>query len=381
MHNPAMSETLDEHYDYLADRVKLERYQAAITRLVRPGHIVMDLGCGSGVLGLMALRAGAGKVLFVDESAIIEVARQTIARAGFAERAEFFHVSSFELDLPQRADIVVCDHVGYFGFDYSILTLLADARQRFLKPRGVMVPGAVDLALAPVEVEKGRDLVARWRNGSVPDDFAWVRTSAANCKHAVEATPENLLAGPATLTTFESGTGAADFLSWQADFACTRSGTLDGLLGWFDARLCDDVRMTNSPIAADRLQRPQAFLPLDEPVSVREGEPVHTVVMARHADHILAWTVELPEQGRRFSLTSFNGLLLDDEALNRSRPDRIARLNERGRAHQVALSYCDGTRTVAEVEALVRKEHPDLFPSAHATEKLVRSVLTWDTGE
>ena len=89
----------------------------------------------------------------------------------------------------------------------------------------------------------------------------------------------------------------------------------------------------------------------------------------------------MPEQGRRFSLTTFNGLLLDDEALERSRPDRIARLNERGRAQQVVLSYCDGTRTVAEVVALVRREHPGLFPSARATEKLVRSVLAWATGE
>lgn len=380
-----MSETLDEHYGYLADRVKLERYRAAIERLVQPGHVVMDLGCGSGVLGLMALRAGAGKVLFVDESSIIEVARQTIARAGLAGRAEFFLANSFELDLRERADIVVCDHVGYFGFDYSILALLADARRRFLKPGGVLVPAAVDLALAPVESESGRDLVARWRSGAVPDDFAWVGASAANTKHAIEATAENLLADAALLATLEPGTDAAEFLSWQADFKCTRCGTLDGLLGWFDARLCDDIRMSNSPLSADKLERPQAFLPLlemySDPVSVCEGEPIRATVMVRPDDHILAWTVELPEQDRRFSLTTFNGLLLDDMALKRSRPDRIARLNERGRAQQIALSYCDGTRTVAEVEALVMKEHPDLFPSARATEKLVRSVLAWATGE
>ncbi len=379
-----MSETLEEHYGYLADGVKLERYRTAIDRLVRPGQVVMDLGCGSGVLGLMALRAGARKVLFVDEGAIIEVARQTVARAGFANRAAFFHANSFELDeldVPERADIIVCDHVGYFGYDYDILTMLADARQRFLKPGGVMVPAAVDLKLAPVDAEDGHEFVARWRNGSVPEDFAWVGVSAANTKHGLSAKAENFIAEPATLATFETGMTVAEFLSWHADFTCTRNGTLNGLLGFFDALIYDDIRMSNSPLAAERLRRSQAFLPLDEPVSVRQGERIRATIMARPIDHILAWTVDLPEQARRFSLTTFNGLLLDNEALESSRTDRLARLNERGRARQVVLSYCDGARTVADVEALVRREHPGLFPSARATESFVRSVLARDTGE
>ena len=124
-----------------------------------------------------------------------------------------------------------------------------------------------------MEAENGRELVTRWHNGAVPDDFAWVGASAANTKHAIEATAENLLADAATLATLEPGADAAEFLSWQADFVCARSGTLDGLLGWFDALLCDDVRMSNSPLAAERLQRPQAFLPLlemySDPIFVR----------------------------------------------------------------------------------------------------------------
>ena len=63
-----MAKTLEEHYGYLSDRAKLAQYQAAIERLVRPEHVVMDLGCGTGLLGLMALRAGAQKVLFVDQN-------------------------------------------------------------------------------------------------------------------------------------------------------------------------------------------------------------------------------------------------------------------------------------------------------------------------
>ena len=45
------------------------------------------------------------------------------------------------------------------------------------------------------------------------------------------------------------------------------------------------------------------------------------------------------------------------------------------------LSYCDGKHTIAEVQALIRREHPDLFPSQHASETFIHNVLLRDTGE
>jgi protein arginine N-methyltransferase 1 len=376
-----MAKTLEEHFSYLADRVKLDQYQAAVEQLVRPGHVVLDLGCGTGLLGLMALRAGASKVLFVEEGAIIEVARKTVADAGFANKAEFFQANSYELALPEQVDVAICDHVGYFGFDYGILELLADARQRFLKPGGVIVPAQIELQLAPVESETCRKLVGQWQDGSVPEEFSWLGTTAANTKHSTQLSQEELLADGETLATLELGAEAAAYLSWSAEFSCDRDGTLDGIAGWFDCRLTDDVHMTNSPVAADNLNRPQAFFPLDVPVTVKTGDCINATVMARPRDNVIGWIIEFPESGQRFAHTTFNGLLLDKEALNRAQPDRMAKLNKRGRARQVVLSYCDGQRTAAEVQALVLKEHPDLFPSAQATNAFVELVLSMDTGE
>jgi protein arginine N-methyltransferase 1 len=376
-----MPDPLQEHYGYLSDPVKIARYAAAINKVVRPDHVVMDLGCGSGLLGLMALRAGAHKVLFVEEGSIIEVARQTVTKAGFAARAEFLRCNSYEVALPDRVDVILCDHVGYFGFDYGVLDLLADARDRFLKPGGIIVPTEIELRTAPIESEEGRTLVARWHDGSIPDDFAWVAKPAANSKHALYAKPGDLLAEPTALATLELGATAEAFFNWTVDLRFSRGGRLDGLLGWFDCTLQDDTRMTNSPLADDKLSRPQAFLPLAEPVSVHADQFLRATIMARHSDHVLAWAIELPDQDRRFSMTTFNGLLLDDEALDRSRPNRPARLNDRGRARQTILSYCDGKRTVAEIEALVQRDHPQLFPSPRAAERMIRHVLAWDTSE
>jgi protein arginine N-methyltransferase 1 len=376
-----MVKSLEEHFGYLSDDVKIDQYQAAIDRLVRPEHVVLDLGCGTGLLGVMALRAGASKVYFVEEDEIIEVARQTVATAGFAEQAEFFKTNSYELVLPERVDVVICDHVGYFGIDYGILGLLNDARKRFLKPDGIIVPSQIELQLALVGSETCNKFVSQWRDGSVPDEFSWLGTAAANTKHATRISQRDLLADAVTLTTLVLGAEAKPYLSLEAEFSCTRDGSLDGVAGWFKARLFDDVYMTNSPMATQCLDRPQAFLPLDTPIDVSAGDSVCITFMARPDDNVLGWIVELPGTGQRFTHTTFNGLLLDQEALTRAQPDRVAKLNYRGRARQVVLSYCDGQRTVAEIQALVQRDHPDLFPSAHATSSFVTQVLSWDTSE
>ena len=368
-----------EHYEYLADRTKLARYEAALAACIRPGQVVVDLGCGTGVLGLMALGAGAGKVFFIDHGAVIEVARRTVADAGFSDRCAFFEASSYTVELPEPADVVVCDHVGYFGFDYGVLEVFADARQRFLKAGGLLLPSSLDLWLAPVHSGQSRRPVDRWADGSIPASFGWMSAIAAHTKHSARLAADELLAEPAKLATFELGAEVSAFHSWNASFTVARDGSLDGLAGWFDACLYEDVRMTNSPLASARLNRPQAFLPLEAPVAVRAGDLVEATVMVRPEDSIIAWVIELPGSGQRFELNTFNGMALDRAAIDRVQPNRLARINREGRARQVVLSYCDGKRTVCEVQRLVLEQHPDLFPSPKATRNFISRVLACDT--
>ena len=47
------SHMLDEHLGYVADRTRLEQFRAAFAKVVCAGDQVADLGCGSGILGLL----------------------------------------------------------------------------------------------------------------------------------------------------------------------------------------------------------------------------------------------------------------------------------------------------------------------------------------
>ena len=143
--------SIEEHLGYISDVVRLGAYQAAIENTVRDGFLVADLGCGTGVLGLMCLQAGAATVYGIDSTPIINVARESFSRERLLDRATFIRSHSARTDLPERVDLVICDQVGYFGFDAGIVQSSVDAVRRFLKPGGVLIPSRLRLCAAAVE--------------------------------------------------------------------------------------------------------------------------------------------------------------------------------------------------------------------------------------
>ena len=54
------------HQVMLGDRVRLRAYDEAMRRTVRPGDVVVDVGAGTVVLSLLALRHGASHVYAIE---------------------------------------------------------------------------------------------------------------------------------------------------------------------------------------------------------------------------------------------------------------------------------------------------------------------------
>ncbi len=374
-----MSSVLDEHLGYVADAIRLEQFKSAVAQVVRQGDRVADVGCGSAVLGLLCLQAGAGHVDAVDSSAAIEIARQSLTAAGWGDKASFIHGKSFQVELPEAADIVICDHVGYFGFDYGLIETMADARRRFLKPGGRLIPGLLRLQLGAVESDKCHQLAVGWRAPGIPREFHWLRQHGINTKHAVNLQADEVLAGPAELACIDLQAENPDFFSWTAELTMARDGILHGLAGWFECELAENVWMTNSPLSAQAIKRSQAFLPIDGPLVVKAGDIVSATVMARPADHLIAWEVRHPATGKKFSHSTWLGDLLMQEQLGKTRPDHVPQLSRVARAKALVMGYCDGRRSVAQIQESVLREHPDLFPSAGEITRFVDAVLGGNT--
>ena len=312
-----MGSPLAEHLGYVSDAVRLERYGAAIARVVRPGDRVADLGCGTGVLGLLALKSGASRVHFVDDGPLLEVARETLQRCGLADRASFYSERCERVVLPEAVDVAVCDHVGWFGIDYGVVGLVQDARRRVLAPGGVVLPARLELFAAAVESADCAQLADAWRGSEVPSEFHWVRSLSTNRIHPAFLERGQLLSAPAALGAIDLTRDPPDFFTWSATLTAQRGGTMHGLAGWFDCTLAGDVRMTNSPLVDKPIRRAQAFLPFDPAAVLAAGDAVEVKVMARHAEGLVAWQAAIPALGRTMRHSTWLGSPLPGEEVAR----------------------------------------------------------------
>ena len=374
-----MSGVLEEHVGYLELRHRLDLYRAAVEKVVQPGDRVVDVGCGTAVLGLLCLQAGASHVDAIDSTAVLELARQSLTRARLAEKCNFIRATSFQTTLSDRADIVICDHVGYFGFDYGLIEALADARRRFLKPDGKLIPGRLKLFVSGVESQCAYDRASAWQGPEIPQEFHWIHQHSVNTKHAVDLRREELLTDAAELCCIDLRIDNPEFFSWSASLTVQRDGVLHGLGGWFECELAEDIWMTNSPLSDASIGRSHAFLPIGEALDVRARDRLNVTIMARPASNMIAWTLEHPSSGNRFNHSTWLGEVVDTAQLARSQPNYVPRITPSATARNIVLSYCDGHRSLSQIQDAVLLDYPHLFPSRAEIIRFVTTTLHRDT--
>ena len=374
-----MSLIVDEHREYLSDAVRVAAFRDAIREVVAPGSVVLDLASGSGVLGLLACEAGASRVYAVEVTGMVEIARAAAAVNGHGERLIGIHGLSTEISLPEPVDAIVCDQIGRFGFEAGILEHGSDARRRFLKAGGTMMPARIDLFVAPVEAPEAFERVQFWNSRPAGLDFAPARRWAVNTGYPVALAPHDFLATPAAAASLDIVTCGAEPFELQHRFSVERTGVLHGIGGWFSAQLSGSVTLTNAPGAARRINRRNALLPIDQAVAVRAGDEVDVRIHVIPGALVVTWTVEVRRAAEllgRFRHSTMNGTLFAREDLQKMRPTYVPTLTSRGVARRLVLELCDGRRPLAEVERTVFLEHPNLFASAADAQVFVSEVVT-----
>ena len=90
------------HEEMLKDEVRTRSYMNAIeqNKHLFAGKVVLDIGCGTGILSMFAARAGAAQVIGVECSSIIEQARRIIDANGFSEKIVLIKGKVEEVELP-----------------------------------------------------------------------------------------------------------------------------------------------------------------------------------------------------------------------------------------------------------------------------------------
>ncbi|XP_071455178.1 protein arginine N-methyltransferase 3 isoform X2 [Hetaerina americana] len=155
------------HHEMLSDKSRTEAYQAAFeqNKDAVNGKVVLDVGCGTGILSLFASKAGASKVFAIDKSEIAYSAMDIIRENGYEEKVKVMRgrLEDFK-DLP-KVDIIVSEWMGYFLLFEGMLDSILMARDQYLSKGGLMLPNRCSLHLVGVHDEdRHNHLLTFWTN-------------------------------------------------------------------------------------------------------------------------------------------------------------------------------------------------------------------------
>merc|ERR1712004_822168 len=153
------------HEEMLKDEVRTLTYRNSMyhNKHLFKNKIVLDVGCGTGILSMFAAKAGAKQVYGVDMSGIIEQAKIITAKNGFADKVTLIRGKIEEIVLPvPKVDIIISEWMGYCLFYESMLDTVLYARDKWLKPDGLMFPDRATVYVTAIEDRQYKDDKIHW---------------------------------------------------------------------------------------------------------------------------------------------------------------------------------------------------------------------------
>ena len=240
----------------LGQKTRLAKFDKAIRQIVKPNDYVVDIGTGSGVLALMAAKAGARKVTGIDiNQESVEYANEAAVLNGVEDKIEFVekHVLDFIPD--ERADVVICEMLSSILLIEQQVLASYHAVENILKPDGVIIPQNATIFIVPVE------------SPVMVERFSFEQLQFPRVVQTVMSDSTKDLADLMVLQEVDLTKPASDYsIDETLQFSIINDGVIHGLVGLFESELYKDIKLNMD----DGWK--QLFLPLQKPVRVTSGD-------------------------------------------------------------------------------------------------------------
>jgi len=264
----------------LTDSGRNEAYRAAIEKVVRKGDVVLDIGAGSGLLAMMAARAGAEKVVACELSgSMAEMSRRIVARNGFEDVVTVLPTKSNELTvgdaLPAPADVVIAENLDVTLIGEGVVPALRHATRHLMRPGAKVIPVAArvfgaliewpgERAINPVQQIGGFDFSEfdLFRNPNMHVPFDETRETHRALSEQFEIAAYDFQQLP--------DFSAADQVE-RLTIPAVQTGTGHAVLVWFELDLDDDISFsTRRQTNLNHWHQTAQFL--DRDLTVRAGD-------------------------------------------------------------------------------------------------------------
>lgn len=250
------------HIAMLNDRLRTETFIRAIEAVVRPGDVAVDIGTGTGVLAVAAARAGARHVYAIEATEMGRAAKDLFAANGFADRITLLPGWSSQVELPERANVLIAEVIGNDPVEEGVMETFADARKRFLLPDARIIPSRARVFGIPVTIDEKvlasyaftPEKTKTWKE-SFGIDFDSLLTSALNGSivfrihsHGVREWPQ--LSSPIMLADLDLSGTKPPLVNESVELTIETPGLLGGLLVYFELDVSPGERLSTSPTEA-----------------------------------------------------------------------------------------------------------------------------------
>ncbi len=273
------------HFDMLNDDRRNLAYDQAIRKAAKGAEHVLEIGTGSGLLSMMAARAGAKKITTCEISEVlVEIARKVIRRNGFADRVTVIPKKSTQLkigqDLTRRADLLIAEVFDNGLLGEHFLPALQHAKQNLLQDDAVIIPAAATVYAMLLECPQLRRInPIRTVMGFDLSDFDILRSSSYRQVH-LQHIDHQLLSDPIEVCRIDFQKEVPTSMQKDIKVKVGRNGLCHGVLFWFELHFDSETTLSTLNDSPSNHWK-QALQFFDDNFMIKKGDEVTLGVLLK----------------------------------------------------------------------------------------------------
>ncbi|KAE8751150.1 hypothetical protein FOCC_FOCC002234 [Frankliniella occidentalis] len=297
------------HEEMLKDEVRTLTYRNSMyhNKHLFKDKIVLDIGCGTGILSMFAAKAGAAKVFGIDCSNIVEYAKKIVDANGLSDTVTIVKGKVEEVELPDgitKVDIIISEWMGYCLFYESMLDTVLYARDKWLQPDGLMFPDRATLFVTGIEDRQYKDEKINWWDDVYGFDMSSIRKVAISEPLVDVVDPKQVVTNACLIKEVDLYTVKKEDLDFSSPFhlQVRRNDYVQALVTYFTIEFSKCHKRTGFSTAPDAQYThwKQTVFYFDEYMTVKKNDEISGVFSMKpnaRNNRDLDFTVELDFKG------------------------------------------------------------------------------------